>query len=125
MQVPMFITLPEPVVAEDTISWAIHWLRLGVEFIGAFVITLGAFISLYKFVMALIRQTSDGFKPIRMTMANYLTLALEFQVAADILSTAVSPTWNQIGKLGAIVVIRTSLNYFLSREMAMTGEKEA
>jgi uncharacterized membrane protein len=119
----MLIALPEPVVAEDTISWAIQWLRLGVEFIGASVITLGAFISLYRFVMTLIRQTSDGFKRIRLTMASYLTLALEFQVAADILSTAVSPTWNQIGKLGAIVLIRAILNYFLIQEIKQTGEK--
>ena len=44
-------------------------------------------------------------------------MALEFQLGADILSTAVAPTWNEIGKLGVIAVIRTTLNYFLSREM--------
>ena len=41
----------------------------------------------------------------------------EFQLGADILSTAISPSWDQIGKLGAIAVIRTALNFFLSREM--------
>ena len=35
----------------------------------------------------------------------------------DILSTPIAPSWDQIGKLGAIVVIRTGLNYFLMREM--------
>ena len=44
-------------------------------------------------------------------------MALEFQLGADIISTAVAPSWDQIGKLGAIAVIRTALNYFLSREM--------
>lgn len=44
-------------------------------------------------------------------------MALEFQLGADILSTAVAPTWNEIGKLGAIAVIRTTFNFFLSREM--------
>jgi uncharacterized membrane protein len=44
-------------------------------------------------------------------------LALEFQLAADILSTAVAPTWEAIGKLAAIAVIRTVLNYFLTKEM--------
>ena len=42
---------------------------------------------------------------------------LEFQLGADILSTAVAPSWEQIGKLGAIAVIRTGLNFFLSMEM--------
>jgi uncharacterized membrane protein len=50
-------------------------------------------------------------------MAQHLALALEFQLGADILATAVSPDWEQIGKLGAIAVIRTGLNYFLTREM--------
>jgi uncharacterized membrane protein len=44
-------------------------------------------------------------------------LALEFQLGADILSTAIAPSWDEIGKLGAIAVIRTGLNYFLSIEM--------
>lgn len=44
-------------------------------------------------------------------------LALEFQLGSDILSTAVAPSWDQIGKLAAIAVIRTVLNYFLTKEM--------
>ncbi|WP_375136337.1 DUF1622 domain-containing protein [Azohydromonas australica] len=39
------------------------------------------------------------------------------QLAADIQSTSAAPTWERIGKLAAIAVIRTALNYFLSREM--------
>ncbi len=50
-------------------------------------------------------------------LARYLALALEFQLGADVLSTAVAPSWTEIGKLGAIAVIRTGLNFFLSREM--------
>jgi uncharacterized membrane protein len=34
-----------------------------------------------------------------------------------VLSTAIARTWTQIGQLGAIAVIRTALNVFLSREM--------
>jgi uncharacterized membrane protein len=52
-----------------------------------------------------------------MAAARTLAIALEFQLGADILSTAVAPSWDAIGKLGAIAVIRTALNYFLSREM--------
>ena len=60
------------------------------------------------------RVISPGCPPLA---ARYLAMALEFLLGADILSTAVAPTWNEIGKLGAIAVIRTTLNYFLSREM--------
>jgi uncharacterized membrane protein len=38
-------------------------------------------------------------------------------LAADILRTAVAPTWEDIGKLAAIAAIRTVLNYFLEREL--------
>ncbi len=54
---------------------------------------------------------------IRLILARYLALALEFELGADILGTAISPTWDQIGKLGAVAVIRTGLNFFLSTEM--------
>jgi uncharacterized membrane protein len=59
----------------------------------------------------------ESYNSIRLTLARYLALALEFQLGADILSTAIAPSWDQIGKLGAIAVIRTLLNYFLTREM--------
>ena len=39
-------------------------------------------------------------------------LALEFALAADILRTAVAPTWDDISKLAVIATIRTMLNYF-------------
>ncbi len=66
---------------------------------------------------ALLRGRTPGFVAVRISFARYLALALEFQLGADILSTAIAPSWDQIGKLGAIAVIRTALNYFLMREM--------
>jgi uncharacterized membrane protein len=54
---------------------------------------------------------------IRLFLGRYLALGLEFQIGADILSTAVAPTFEDVLLLGAIVVIRTVLNYFLSKEL--------
>ena len=50
-------------------------------------------------------------------LGHSLSLALEFLIGADILKTAISPTWQDIGQLGAIVGIRTVLNFFLTREL--------
>ena len=50
---------------------------------------------------------------IRLQLGKWLALALEFTVAADILRTAVAPTWDDLGKLAAIVLIRTGLNFVL------------
>ena len=49
--------------------------------------------------------------------AGWLVLALEFLLAADILRTAITPTWNDIGQLAAIAAIRTFLNYSLSHDL--------
>ena len=96
---------------------AVQWLRLGVEAMGAAVIALGVLVGLVQFVRASFHRSPDGYNAIRLTIARYLAVALEFQLAADLLSTAVAPSWTAIGKLAAIAAVRTGLNYFLGREM--------
>jgi uncharacterized membrane protein len=103
--------------AESTLVSSVQWLKLGVEAVGACVVALGIAVAAWQFVAALLARRTANFTAIRLVLARYLALALEFQLGADILSTAVSPTWEQIGRLGSIAVIRTALNYFLSREM--------
>lgn len=57
--------------------------------------------------------------------ARWIILALEFALGADIARTAIAPTWDDIGQLAAIAVIRTVLNYFLERDMeSMDGGRE-
>jgi uncharacterized membrane protein len=55
----------------------------------------------------------------------WLLLGLEFALAADIIGSVVSPTWEDIGQLGAIAVIRTFLNYFLERDLEGAERSEA
>lgn len=54
---------------------------------------------------------------VRLDLGVALALSLEFLLAADIAATAVSPSWNAVGKLAAISAIRTFLNFFLEREV--------
>ncbi len=108
--------------AERTVEQAVQWLRLVIESTGALIIAIGLVVGAAAFVRALRRQgdpayAAEGYNGVRLTLARYLALALEFQLGADILSTAVAPTWAAIGKLGAIAVIRTALNFFLGKEM--------
>jgi len=70
-------------------------------------------------IKILLGRNDEDFRSVRLTLARYLSLALEFQLGADILSTAVAPSWDQIGMLAAIVVIRTTLNYFLMHEISL------
>lgn len=102
---------------EGNIIWLVQWLKLGIESIGAALIGVGVVTAAVQFVRHMIAQRDAEFTGIRLILARYLALALEFQLGADILSTAIAPSWDQIGKLGAIAIIRTALNYFLSLEM--------
>ncbi|HVO96843.1 MAG TPA: DUF1622 domain-containing protein [Bryobacteraceae bacterium] len=65
----------------------------------------------------------DDLELIRLRLGRWLTLGIEFELAADILRTAVTPTWNDIGQLAAIVVLRTVLNYFLQREVSKAASQ--
>lgn len=103
--------------AESSVIEGVLWLKLGIETVGAVIIALGIISAGWLLLKALAKRQTADFTAIRLTLARYLALALEFQLGADILSTAIAPSWEQIGKLGAIAVIRTALNYFLSREM--------
>ncbi len=61
---------------------------------------------------------------IRLSVGRSLALALEFLLAADILRTAVEPTWEELGRLAAIAAIRTALNFFLRREIAHEEQRQ-
>lgn len=108
---------PSGGVAEKTVVNAVLWLKLLVETIGAVIIAIGVVAAVMEFIRTFFSPKTEGYTKIRLLLARYLALALEFQLGADILSTAIAPSWDQILKLGAIAVIRTALNYFLSREM--------
>jgi len=103
-------------LVEGFVESAVGWLRLGIESLGALVVLVGVLVALRLLLKSLIARDVD-FNAIRLVLARYLALALEFQLGADILSTAIAPSWQEIGKLGAIAIIRTALNYFLSKEM--------
>jgi uncharacterized membrane protein len=103
--------------AEALVSTAVLWLVLAAEIVAAILIGLGIFLTLTRLIGVLRLPNFEGYEKSRLTLARFLALALEFQLAADVLATAVAPSWTQIGKLGAIAVIRTALNYFLAREI--------
>jgi uncharacterized membrane protein len=110
-------------IIEQFVLISAEWLKLVVESIGIVVIGLGVFIATYQLIRLLFASEFTDFQPIRLTLARYLSLALEFQLGADILATAIAPTWDSIGQLGAIAVIRTGLNFFLMREMESYAPK--
>jgi len=85
---------------------------------------LQAFFGLLKYGLTS-RQPIGTRKAIWMGLGVWLLLGLEFELAADIVRSVVSPEWADIGQLGAIAIIRTFLNYFLEKDLEKYGEPEA
>jgi uncharacterized membrane protein len=108
---------PSATGVEELIVNLVLWLKLVIEAFGALVIAFGTVLALRRGLAGSFPPTPADFDAVRLTLARYLALALEFQLGADILSTAVAPSWDALGKLAAIAVIRTALNFFLTREM--------
>lgn len=99
-------------------TWMLY-LVAAIEIIAAVLI---GFASLQCAVTAtgllLRRNASTAAKEeVRLQFGLWLSLAIEFELAADILRTTIAPSWEEIGKLAAIVVLRTVLNYFLQTEI--------
>ena len=104
---------------EDLLREIVAILVTVVEACGAAVIITGALWAFVRFVWAGVRRRdTSAFVPVRLTLGRFLALGLEFQLASDILTTAVAPTFQEIAKLAAIATIRTALNYFLGKEIA-------
>jgi uncharacterized membrane protein len=103
--------------SEFGVQSAVKWLRLVIESMGALVIAVGIVVAIALLVRSAAANRGFDFNQVRLAFARHLALALEFQLAADILSTAIAPSWDRIGKLAAIAVIRTALNYFLMLEL--------
>ncbi len=105
-------------LSEETLRNVVDVLVRLVESAGAIVIFSGAAIAFVRFVVVAVRSRSAAdFVPIRLDLGRYLALGLEFQLASDILRTAVAPTFLEIGELAAVAAIRTALNFFLAREI--------
>lgn len=60
-----------------------------------------------------------------LTYARWLVAALTFQLAADIIESAITTSWDAVGRLAAVAAIRTFLNYFLERDLAEVRAREA
>lgn len=106
-------------------DWTLY-LSAGIEAAAGVIIGLAAIEAiaraLYIYFRRSLPNAEEGKETIRLRLGRWLSLALEFLVAADILRTAVAPTWDEIGKLAAIVALRTVLNFFLQQDIDRAGK---
>jgi uncharacterized membrane protein len=95
------------------------FVAAAIEGMAAVLITLAAIEAAAASLALFLREhaPSAAREMIRLRLGRWLGLGLEFELAAGILRAAVEPTWNRIGALAAIFVLRTGLNYILEREI--------
>ena len=98
-------------------------LRLFAEISSVVIVGIGLGVALYFFIRTLVSKQKMQFIKFRISLGRFLVVALEFQLAADIIGTAVAPSWQEIAQVGAIASIRVFLNYFLNLEIK-SEEKE-
>lgn len=99
-----------------------HNLGLGLKTIGELAKLIMEASSVFCIILGFFLTFVQGIKTrqfvnVRLQFGTWLSLALEFQLAADILGTTIAPNLNDIYKLAIVSVIRTFLNFFLQREI--------
>ena len=97
-----------------------------IEFMALVLITLATVKLFFQGLWLLIRGDADGDqrRSIWLEYGRWLVAGLSVQLAADILESAIYTSWDSIGQLAAIAVIRTFLNYFLEKDIAEIRERQ-
>jgi len=112
---------------EDFVKNFTVFLARGVEVLAALIIAYASVKAIIEYIRNILSKKEAQIIPkdeIRLAFGKSLSLALEFLLGADILKTAIAPTWTEIGQLAAIAVLRTGLNYFLERELRGVKERD-
>ena len=105
---------------EDQFKEIAGFIALAIEAAAVLVVSYGSLQALAGVVGTAFSRTADEMRgrEIWLRFATWILLALEFALAADLVRTAVAPTWDDISKLAVIATIRTMLNYFLAKDIA-------
>jgi uncharacterized membrane protein len=108
-------------------SWLVSVTEYAIVAIDAFALiiviigTLEAFVATLRGVLRPMDRETRW--QIYATFGRWLVAGLTFQLAADILETAITTTWQAVVRLGALAAIRTFLNYFLEHDLDTARER--
>ena len=108
---------------EELLRVTANHVALAVETVAVLIVAFGAVHAVLAILAGLVRgPRHPGWgRQIWVTFGGWLLGGLQFALAADIVRSAISPTWEQIGQLAAIAGIRTFLSYFLERDLVEIG----
>jgi uncharacterized membrane protein len=112
---------------EKAVNDTIQTVGLGLEVVVVVIVLIGGIRALLQLFQAMFARRLDAAmsRLIWIDFATAILLALEFALGADIVRTAVAPTWDDIGQLAAIAAIRTGLGFFLGRDVDEFSREQA
>lgn len=105
--------LPD-VLGLDEVSFLVSEI---VGFIGVAIMAYGSLLAAWHFLECTFNYKKDGLPRIRIELGKHLALGLEFLVGKDIIESIVRPSWDDLGKLAAIIILRTAVTFMLSWEL--------
>jgi uncharacterized membrane protein len=111
---------------EESFRTVASYVALMLEALVVLTVAIGAIEAIYRIAReAIVRRSSNwDRRAVWLRFAVWILLALEFALGADIVRSAIAPTWEDIGKLGVIAAIRTFLGFFLGRDLETIEEEE-
>lgn len=115
---------PWLVISENLLQHLALILKLFLEAIAILIIAIASWQKVFRLIGKLeLVKHQQNWELIRLDLGLSLALSLEFLLAADIVGTAISPSWDAIFQLAAITGIRTFLNFFLEKEVSQLETK--
>ena len=88
------------------------------EFFGVLVIIFGVGLATIFYFRDVLSRSDEAYSNYRANLGRGILLGLEILIGADIIATIISPlTWESVGLLGLIVLIRTFLSFSLEAEI--------
>ena len=111
---------------EELFRTVASYVALMLESVVVVTVAVGSLEALYRMLAGLLVKGEDSWdrRAVWLRFAGWILLSLEFALGADIIRTAIAPTWDDVGKLGAIAAIRTFLGFFLGRDLETVEEAE-
>jgi uncharacterized membrane protein len=116
---------PEGHAMKEWLIVVTNYTVVAIDALALIVIVVGTVEAFFGGLRTMLSST-DGHekRDVWLRYARWLIAGLTFQLAADIIETAITDSWEAVGRIAAIAVIRTFLNYFLDRDLVEIRDRQ-
>jgi uncharacterized membrane protein len=110
---------------KEWLTVATEYCATIIEIMALFIIVAGTIEAFVSAAWAMLTRTGGHQRrDIWLRQARWLVAGLTFQLAADVIETAVTTSWDAVGRIAAIAAIRTFLNFFLERDLREIRQRQ-